>query len=184
MDPLSIELTLAETAAARQRALTSARAAMAVPLRLLAVAWIALCPVALIIGRDHLGPFVGLALLAVTVIAWRRYEHAADETGLRARLWPWLAVAFVALAGGVITSRGGTEMDLPWVNAAGPFLVNAAALGCLAWLVKSRVLAIATGVMAVVSIVVAALFSGDLAVATQLALYALLLLGASSRMDT
>jgi hypothetical protein len=184
MDPLSIELTLAETAAARQTALTSARAAMAVPLRLLAVAWIALCPVALIIGRDHLGPFVGLALLAVTVIAWRRYEHAADQTGLRARLWPWLAVAFVALAGGVITSRGGTEMDLPWVNAAGPFLVNAAALGCLAWLVNSRVLAIATAVMAAVSIVVAALFSGDLAVATQLALFALLLLGASSRMDT
>jgi hypothetical protein len=32
MDPLAIELTLAETAAARSRALTRARAAMAVPL--------------------------------------------------------------------------------------------------------------------------------------------------------
>lgn len=183
MDPLSIELTLAETAAAQQRALARAGAAMAVPLRLLALAWILLCPTALLEGRDHLGPFVGLSLVVVTVIAWRRYEQAARATGVRSRLWPWLAVAFAALAGGVAASRGGTELNIPWLNEAGPFLVNAIALVCLAWLVRSRVLAVTAIVMTVVSVLAGAALVGDVAVAVQLGAYAGLLLAASARMS-
>ncbi len=182
MDPLSIELALAETAAATRRALALARAAMVVPLRMLSLAWLVLCPVAVLIGRDHLGPFVGLSLLVVTGLAWRRYRRASDATGVRARLWPWLAVAFVALVGGVLTSRGGTQLDIPWLNEAGPFLINATALACLARLIKSAVLAYAAGLMAVVSVLAAATLTGDTAVAAQLALYALLMLAASARM--
>ena len=73
MDPLSAELALADTAASRRRVKSAARAAMAVPLRLLALAWIVLIPAVLVAGRNHLAPFVGFSLLAVTVVAWRRY---------------------------------------------------------------------------------------------------------------
>jgi hypothetical protein len=49
-----------------------------VPLRLLALAWLVLCPVVLAVGRDHLGPYVGAALLAVTMLAWFRYRRCSS----------------------------------------------------------------------------------------------------------
>jgi hypothetical protein len=115
-------------------------------------------------------------------MAWLRYRTAAQVTGVKARLWPWLAVAFVALVGGVMTSRGGTDLELSWLNEAGPFVVNALALACLAWLLRSRVLALTAGVMVAFSAVVAVLLSGDVAVSVQLAAYAGLLLVASVKM--
>lgn len=182
MDPLSAELALAEAAAARRRVRAAARAAMAVPLRLLAAAWIVLTPTVLVVGRNHLAPFVGLSLLAVTAAAWRRYQRIAGMTGIRARLWPWIVVAVAALAGGAAASRGGTQYGLPWLNEAGPFIVNALALGCLSWLLRSRALAVGTAVMAAISLAVAATMNGDPAVATQLAAYAAVLLATSAVM--
>ena len=182
MDPLSAELALTEAAAARRRVRSAARAAMAVPLRLLAVAWIVLIPAVLVVGRNHLAPFVGLSLLAVTVVAWRRYERIAGTTGVRARLWPWIMVAVAALAGGAAASRGGTQHGLPWLNVGGPFVVNALALACLSWLLRSRALAAGTAVMAAISLAVAATMNGDPAVATQLAAYAAVLLAVSEVM--
>jgi hypothetical protein len=182
MDSLSVELALAEAAAARRRVTSAARAAMAVPLRLLALAWIVLCPTVLLVGRNHLAPFVGLSLLAVTVAAWRRYERISGTTGIKARSWPWLVVAFIALAGGAATSRGGTQHGLPWLNEGGPFVLNAFALACLSWLVRSHALAEGTAIMAAISATVPAIVTGDVAVATQLAAYATVLLVASERM--
>ena len=105
MDPIAAELALAETAATKRRVDGLVRTAMAVPLRLLALAWIVLCPIALLVGRNHLGPAVGIALLAVTALAWVRYRRVARERGVRAHLWPWLAVAVIALGGGAAASR-------------------------------------------------------------------------------
>ena len=183
MDPLSAELALAEAAAARRQVRSASRAAMAVPLRLLAAAWIVLAPTVLVVGRNHLAPFVGLSLLAVTAVAWRRYERIAGTTGIRARLWPWIAVAFAALAGGAAASRGGTQYGLPWLNEGGPFVVNALALACLSWLLRSRALAAGTAVMAAISLAVTATMNGDPAVATQLAAYAAVLLATSEMMS-
>jgi hypothetical protein len=183
VDPLSAELALTEAAAAKRRVKSAARAAMAVPLRLLAVAWIVLCPTVLVVGRNHLAPFVGLSLLAVTAVAWRRYERIAGMTGIRARLWPWIAVALAALAGGAAASRGGTQYGLPWLNEGGPFVMNALALACLSWLLRSRALAVGTAVMAAISLAVAATMNGDPAVATQLAAYATVLLVVSEMMS-
>jgi len=182
MDPLSAELALSETAAARRRVTSAARTAMTVPLRLLALAWIVLCPTVLLVGRNHLAPFVGLSLLAVTAVAWRRYERIAAATGVRARLWPWVVVAIVALAGGATASRGGTQLGLAWLNEAGPFVVNALVLACLAWLIRSRALAAGTAAMAAISVAVPAVVSGNAAVAAQLAAYATVLLAASAMM--
>lgn len=182
MDPLAAELALAETVAARRRTERLARAAMAVPLRVLVVAWVVLCPLALLVGRDHLGPWVGIALLVVTYIAWRRYKRVERAQGIGARLWPWLTVALVAGLGGAACSHAGTVNDLPWLNVAGPFVLNALALAALAWLVRSRALALVTGVMVVVSLVAGGSLHGDLAVAIQFAAYAMLLLTASTMM--
>jgi len=140
MDPLSAELALTEVAAARRRGTSAARAAMAVPLRLLAGAWIVLCPTVLLVGRNHLAPFVAISLLAVTAVAWRRYERIAATTGIKARRWPWLGVAFVALA-------------------------------------------VATAIMAAISLAVPAIISGDPAVAIQLAAYATVLVVAAEKMS-
>ena len=182
MDPLSAELALAEAAAARRRVRSAALIAMAVPLRLLAVAWIVLLPTVLVVGRNHLAPFVGLSLLLVTAVAWRRYERISGTSGIRARLWPWMAVAFAALAGGAAASRGGTQYGLPWLNEGGPFVVNALALACLSWLLRSRALAVGTAVMAAISLAVVAIMNGDPAVATQLVAYAAVLLAVSEMM--
>ena len=90
--------------------------------------------------------------------------------------------AFAALAGGAAASRGGTQYGLPWLNEGGPFVVNALALACLSWLLRSRALAAGTAVMAAISLAVAATMSGDPAVAAQLAAYAAVLLAVSAVM--
>jgi hypothetical protein len=149
---------------------------MAVPLQLLALAWVALVPVALVVGRDHLGPFVGLALLGVTLVAWIRYRQIAREHGVSARFWPWLAVAAVALAGGAAASRTGSSHHLAWLNISGPFLINAAALLALARLIRSRNLAVCVAGMIGISATAAMTMRGDSAVAVQLLLYAVALL--------
>lgn len=135
------------------------------------------------VGRDHLGPFVGLALLVVTAMVWWRYRRIAAQQGIQARLWPWLGVASAALVGGVATSRGGTALHWAWLNVAGPFIVNALALLALSALLRSRVLGLAVASMLVTSTVVPAVMSGDSAVATQLGAYAAVLLAASARID-
>src|ERR1035441_8093863 len=132
VDPIAAELALTETAAAKWRVDQPVRTATAVPLRLLALAWVVLCPIALLVGRNHLGPAVGIALLAVTAVSWVRYRRVARERGVRAHLWPWLAVAVIALGGGGAASRAGTGHGLAWLNIAGPFVVNALALLALA----------------------------------------------------
>jgi hypothetical protein len=179
MDPLAAELALAETAARQRQVYALARSAMAVPLRLLALAWIALVPVVLSIGRNHLGPFVGLALLAVTMVGWIRYRQIAREQGVSARFWPWLAVAVIALVGGATASRAGSTHHLAWLNISGPFLVNAAALLALALLIRSRSLAVCVAGMIGISITAAMTMHGDAAVAFQLVLYAVALLVAT-----
>jgi len=132
---------------------------------------------------DHLAPFVAISLLAVTAVAWRRYDRIAATTGIKARRWPWLGVAFVALAGGAAASRAGTQHALPWLNEGGPFVVNALALASLSWLVRSRALAVATAIMAAISLAVPAIISGDPAVAIQLAAYATVLVVAAEMMS-
>jgi hypothetical protein len=181
MDPIAAELALAETAAIKRQVDGLVRTAMAVPLRLLALAWIVLCPIALLVGRNHLGPAVGLALLAVTALAWLQYRRVARERGVRARLWPWLAVAVIALGGGAATSRSGTDHGVAWLNIAGPFVVNALALLALAGFVRSRAIGIAAVTMLAISFIVAGTLSGDVAVAVQLAAYAAVLMVASAR---
>jgi hypothetical protein len=181
MDPFAAELALAETAARQRQVYALARSAMAVPLQLLALAWIALVPVALLVGRNHLGPFVGFALLVVTLMGWTRYRRIAREHGVSARFWPWLAVAVVALAGGAAASRTGTSHHLAWLNIAGPFLVNAVALLALALLIRSRNLAICVAAMIGISVTAAMTMRGDAAVAVQLVLYAVALLVATRR---
>jgi len=181
VDPIAVELALAETAAAKRRVDGLVRTAMAVPLRLLALAWIVLCPIALLVGRNHLGPAVGIALLAVTALAWVRYRRVARERGVRAHLWPWLAVAVIALGGGAATSRSGTDHGVAWLNVAGPFVVNALALLALAGFVRSRAIGIAAVTMLAISFIVAGTLSGDVAVAVQLAAYAAVLMVASAR---
>ena len=180
MDPIAAELALTETAAAKRRVDGLVRTAMAVPLRLLALAWIVLCPIALLVGRNHLGPAVGIALLAVTAVSWVRYRRVARERGVRAHLWPWLAVAVIALGGGA-ASRAGTGHGLAWLNIAGPFVVNALALLALAGFVRSRAIGIAAVTMLAMSFIVAGTLSGDVAVAVQLAAYAAVLMVASAR---
>lgn len=183
MDPLAAELALAETAARQRHAYALARSALRVPLRLLAIAWIVLAPIALLVGRNHLGPFVGLALLVVTMLAWVRYRRIARDIGFSARLWPWLTVAAVALVGGATASRTGSGHHMPWLNVSGPFVVNAAALLALARLIHSRSLAACAGVMAAISVGAAWTLHGDAAVAAQLVLYAAALLVATNWVD-
>jgi hypothetical protein len=182
MDPIAVELTLAETAARRRRALELASASIAVPLRLLALVWLALMPVALVVGRNHLGPFVAVALIAVTVAAWRRFRRAAIAHGVQARLWPWILVVIAATVGGTAASRGGVDHGLPLLNVVGPFAVNALALLALAWALRSRVLAATSGLMLAASGVVGATLTGNVAVAVQLITYAVLLLLACARL--
>jgi hypothetical protein len=183
MDRIVAELTLAETAARRHRTAELVRASMAVPLRLLALAWIVLCPIALIFGRNHLGPFVAMALLLVTILAWRQYRRIGQRHGFRTSLWPWLGVALVAIAGGVAASQGGTQHALPWLNTAGPFIVNALSLLALAWFIRSSWLAYCVAAMVCSSVATIAVLSGDAAVAVQLGLYATLLAATSTRME-
>ncbi len=182
MDRVIAELTLAETAAQQRRTAELVRASMAVPLGLLALSWIALCPIGLFVGRNHLGPFVAAALLTVTILAWLRYRSIGQKHGFRTSLWPWISVAFVAIAGGAAASRGGTEYGLPWLNTAGPFIVNALALLALAWFIHSSWLAYCVTAMVCSSVVAAAVLSGDVAVAVQLGLYATLLSATSVRL--
>ena len=182
MDPIAAELVLAETAATKRRVDGLVRTAMAVPLRLLALAWMVLCPIALLVGRNHLGPAVGIALLAVTALAWVRYRRAARERGVRVRLWPWLAVAVIALAGGAAASRAGTDHGLAWLNIVGPFVINALALMGLAGFVRSRAIGIAAVTMLAISFIIAGTLNGDVAVAVQLAAYSAVLTVASARL--
>jgi hypothetical protein len=181
VDPLAAELALTETAAAKRQVDGLVRTAMAVPLRLLALAWIVLCPIALLVGRNHLGPAAGIALLAVTAVSWVRYRRVARERGVRAHLWPWLAVAVIALIGGATASHSGTSHGLAWLNIAGPFLVNALALLALAGFVRSRAIGNAAVTMLAISFIIAGTLSGDLAVAAQLAAYAAVLMVATAR---
>lgn len=183
MDPFAADLALAETLAQLRRTSAAIRSAMAVPLRLLAVAWLGLIAVVLAVGRNHLGPFVAAALLAVTAVAALRYRRIAIERGVRARLWPWLAVALVALAGGATASRMGTEQALPWLNVAGPFLVNALALLALARFIRSAELAGCAVVIVLIAAVCAATMHGDAAVAAQLGVDATTLLATSARLS-
>lgn len=182
MDPIVVELTLAETAYARRRAAAMVRSTMAVPLGLLAAGWIVLCPVALVAGRGHLGPFVGVALLVVTVLAWSRYRSVARDMGVGVRFWPWIAVALVALAGGAGASRLGAEHGVRWMNLAGPFVINALALLALARLIRSGVLAIGAALIIADSIIAAIVLNGDAAVSVQLAADALVLVAAAARL--
>src|SRR5665213_1799511 len=160
VDPLVAELALTEASTAKRRVDGLVRTAMAVPLRLLALAWIVLCPIALLVGRNHLGPAVGIALLAVTAVSGVRYRQVAHERGVRAHLWPWLAVAVIALGGGAAASRAGTGHGLAWLNIAGPFVVNALALLALAGFVRSRAIGIAAVTMLAMSFIVAGTLSG------------------------
>jgi hypothetical protein len=182
VDPIAAELALTEAAAARRRGLALARSSMAVPLRLLSTAWIVLCPTALIVGRDHLGPCVGVALLVITVVAWTRYRLVARRQGARARFWPWLLVAVAAVVGGAGASRAGADHGMPWLNVAGPFVVNALALLALARLLRSWDLGICAAIMVAISIGSALAVAGDAAVATQLAAYAVVLLLTSTKL--
>lgn len=184
MDPLVAELSLVETAAARERGLRVARAQLALPLRGLAFAWLLLCPVALLIGRNHLAPFVAVSLLGVTFTSWRRYRSSARQLGARGRLWPWIVVALIAQFGGMSASITGTTHHLPWLNAAGPFVINATALLLLAWTVRSRAIALASGLMWLISVITVLIATGDGAVTTQLALYAAVLVVLSGRLTT
>jgi hypothetical protein len=109
-----------------------------------------------------------------------QYRRVARERGVRARLWPWLAVAVIALGGGAATSRSGTDHGVAWLNIAGPFVVNALALLALAGFVRSRAIGIAAVTMLAISFIVAGTLSGDVAVAVQLAAYAAVLMVASA----
>lgn len=182
MDPLAAELALAETAARRREAQHLARVAMSGPLLMLALAWLLLAPAAVLIGREHLGPFVGVALAVVTVVSWRRYRAIATERGFRAPLWPWLGVAVVALVGGAAASHTGQVNHQEFTNLAGPFLLTDLALLLLGAFLRSVDLAVAAVLMAVVAVASGLLINGDVAVAVELCLHALLLLGACARL--
>ena len=172
------ELTVAEIAALRA---AGRRRLLAVPTPLVAFGLVNLGGVlaTVLVGRYHLALY-GLPAFAVAImISARAFARRARSEGVQVAVRPWALTAAALCIAGVGASRAGDLLGVDPLSAIGPFLGEAIALALLARWADSDVLLATAILMALASVLIGSLASGDSAVAIQFAVYGTLLLAAA-----
>ncbi len=154
------------------------RASVWYPLLLFAVVFFGGAVAAVTIHRNHLGPYFGIALVAVVVLSRRHYRRRDDADGLFVDRRLLVPAATVTLVTGASLSRLGFALDSDLVDTVGPLLAIAAFFLVFAAATRSRLLAGVGVSFVAVALLSIPLAAGDDRVALAQVAYALILIAA------
>ena len=146
------------------------------PLAFFGLIYIGAVPLALVVHRDHLGPYFLVALIASSFATARYYRRSGENDGIETSPWPWLATSIAMIVGGAVASRAGFELHSTFINSSGPFLVVAGVFLAFSVTARSRFLLVDALIMAGICTVAIPIADGDRRIASQAAAFAVLLL--------
>jgi hypothetical protein len=177
-DPYVADLAMAEVMAA-QRRIRSMRRAVTLPVQLLGASLLLGSLGAVLVGRDHLLPVMGPALLLVLLVSARHYRQEGVRTGQWLPVWPWVVVLLPTIVISATLSRFGVTHDRPLLTDAGPMAAMALATGVVGCWLRAGRLVVVTALMLLTTVVTNMAWSGDLAIAVQMAAYSAFLVTAT-----
>ena len=137
-------------------------------------------PVALIVHRNHLLPYMLTGLCIASVLTARHYRRRADSEGVYVSVVPWLAISIVMMVAGGVAAIAGSELGSDFLSTAAPFLVVASFFLIFSAVARSRFLFTISVLMVLCSIVAVPLASGDGRVALQFGLFGAVLVASAS----
>ncbi len=136
-------------------------------------------PIALLIGRDHLGSFMLPATVSGGILSALHYRRSDSRTGAQTAIWPWIVVIALASLAGMVCSAEGREIGSRTLNLLGPSLAHIFGFTVLALWAQSTLLVALTGALVCVSVLCITLSDGDTAISAELLAFGLLMAGAS-----
>ncbi len=146
------------------------------PLLVFGLIYLGAVPLALVLHRNHLGPYFFVALVTGSLLTARHYRRNGESEGIETSPWPWLATSVAMTVSGTIASRTGFELHSTFINSTGPFLAVACFFLGFSLIARSALLFADSLIMAVICTVAIPIVNGNQRIAVEAAAFGLLLL--------
>lgn len=146
------------------------------PLAVFGLIYLGAVPLALVVHRNHLGPYFAVALIAGSFITARHYKRNGESDGIETSAWPWLATSVAMTLSGAIASRTGFALHSTFINSSGPFLAVACFFLAYALIARSAFLFVDSLIMAAICTAAIPIVDGNQRIAAEAAAFGLLLL--------
>jgi hypothetical protein len=146
------------------------------PLSVFGLIYLGAVPLALVVHRNHLGPYFAVALVTGSFITARHYKRSGESEGIETSPWPWLATSVAMTLSGAIASRTGFELHSTFINSSGPFLAVAFFFLAYSLIARSAFLFVDSLIMAAICTAAIPIIDGNERIAAEAAAIGLLLL--------
>lgn len=146
------------------------------PLVVFGLIYLGAAPLALVIHRDHLGPYFLVALVLGSFVTARHYKRRGESDGIETSPWPWVATSVAMTLCGAIASRTGFELHSTFINSSGPFLAVACFFLAYSLVARSAFLFVDSLIMAAICTAAIPIVDGNQRIAAEAAAFSLLLL--------